>query len=207
MATLEAEVRPDRITEYGPGMEKIFVYSPGDPVCYFYRLTEGVIQLCTYPGENGNRNLFGILLPPAFFGVMEVLDGARHFVTCAKAVKDSRVEAFRSIRLPQILHSNPFFGQPMLADLAGQMDFAVRLSGIRLGPIRGRILGLNRQGYLVEEETSESYRLTQEDLAALLGATREGISKGLSTLDAEGLYLRGRGNLHFVSRPKPNHRE
>lgn len=169
-----------RVVSAGAGGE---FYAAGDPPDGLRAVLEGEVRLISFPAL-GLESAVSILGPGAWFGELSTLDGAPRPHN-AVAFKPSRVlhitmAAFEALALEEakfyrdlsllvcarqrasLAFMSLSIAQPLQVRLARTIAGAARLDGAKL-------------------------RIRQEDLAAMLGVSRQSINRALKRLETDGL--------------------
>jgi len=173
------------------------IFSQSQPITALFILKAGRVRIFRVT-EDGKALTMAILEPGAVFGEM-LLVGQRMYDNYAEAIEETKicqlgireVEQFLladpriAIRISRILGEQVARLEERLTDLAWRPLLA-RLAGtlVRLAESQHR----TRQGYVI-------VRLTHEQLAGLLAATRESTSKAMVELGARGLVRQARGRI------------
>jgi len=166
------------------------LFNEGDEGDRLYVIGEGKIKLGR-TSDDGRENLFGILGPGEMFGELSVFDpGPR--TTKATAVAESQLVGLGHDELHTFLHERPSVATTLLRALAQRVRRTNEaLADLVFTDVPGRVakalldLGL-RFGRPIEEGTLVAHDLTQEELAQLVGASRETVNKALADFVARG---------------------
>ena len=149
--------------------------------------------------EDGRALTMAILEPGAVFGEM-VLVGQRMYDNYAEAIEDSVICELTAADVEAHLLSDPRIAVRISRLLAEQVvRLESRLADLALRPLNARTASMLLE--LAEAAPPSRFglppavRLTHEQLAGLLGATREATSKAMGELAAEGLIRQGRGRI------------
>ncbi|MDI1326542.1 MAG: Crp/Fnr family transcriptional regulator [Brevundimonas sp.] len=165
------------------------VYRAGDPGDGLHAVLEGEIRLIGH-SEAGRRLVYLILRPGDWFGEMSVLDGKPRFHD-AIAFGPSVVLHVDSIRIDLIAAAHPRFDralgaltcQHQRAALAFVEHALTASTEARLAFILTEMAG--RHGRPVGSGVEIDLRLSQEDLAALVGVSRQSLAALLGRLRRE----------------------
>jgi len=178
------------------------VFSEGDAGTSLYLIEKGEVKL-TILSPDGKEVIVALLGPGGFFGELALLDGGSRSAT-AVARSDARLLALEREHLLQFLERHPQAAASLLAALsrrlrrttdmvhdAAFLDGPTRLAKTLLHLAEAR----RRPG---PDGVLHSPRLTQEDLAEIVGGTRESINRWLRVLAREGLVRRRRGLVEML---------
>lgn len=173
------------------------IFYCGDPGDAMYLLIRGSVMM-TLPSDTGSEVIVGRLRPGDHFGELAVLDGRPRYVTAVAeeatevlaihrdnllaflrdhAEASLRVALSLCLRLRQITE--------LLADMAF-LDLLSRLAK-RLCQLADISLG-----------SPTEVRVNQEELAEMVGATREAVNKQLARLREKGLIETGRAHVKIL---------
>lgn len=185
-----------RVVEVKRGVR---VYQPGDPADSVFLLHSGVVKLWT-PGTNGRCRLLAILDAGELFGEAAVVDdGPRDHA--AEAHEDSLVCSVpRDVALA-VMRSRPEFGLEMTRLVAARARaFRTRVEQLLHRSAEARLahtlLALGRQcGTEVGRKLVIPLRLSQRDLASLVGVRRETVNLVLQEFRQRGLVEAARRHI------------
>jgi CRP-like cAMP-binding protein len=190
----------DRVTTMSSVKKKEFIYLPGDPSYQVYLLKSGRIKIARIT-EKGKEITLALLKPGDIFGELEALEETPRD-TLAEALADADLCLIRREDFLRMLKARP--------DLSLRLT---KLIGFRLRSIESRIEDLvfrdvpARLAHVLLEMAKEfgkqegdgvriGARLTHQDLANLIGSTRETVSATLGDFKRQGLlHLDGRSIL------------
>ena len=171
------------------------VFSQGDAGDALYAVVAGRVRIGT--GASDGREIFlNIMEPGDTFGEIALLDGGTRTAT-AVAMVASELVSLRREHLAGLLEREPRVALELLR-LCGERlrwtsglleDAALLDAAARLAK---RVLSL---GQLHGERTEDGFRLriSQEDLAAFLGVSRQAVNQQLQAWKAQGWVELGRG--------------
>lgn len=176
------------------------LFAEGDEGDHLYVIVEGKLKLGTSSGD-GRENLLSILGPGEMFGELSLFDpGPR--TSSATAVTDAKLLSLGQEKLIPWLAENPQVALQLLARLAQRLRRTNEAVGdLVFSDVPGRVakalidLG-ERFGKQTDEGLFVHHDLTQEELAQLVGASRETVNKALADFAGRGwLKLDGRAVL------------
>lgn len=169
----------------------------------WYGLARGAVRIGT-PLETGRRLTLGLLKPGEWFGDVSVLDDGPppwEAETCA----DSTLLWVPRGALLELLDQHPSLGVA-LARLNSQRarQFTQMLAGAVSQPLRQRVAGLlldiaRRFGDAQPEGQRVHLRLSQQDMADMLGVCRQRVNACLKQLEREDLFKLDEGHLLLPS--------
>ncbi len=176
------------------------LFAEGDGGDQLYVIAEGKLKLGTSSGD-GRENLLSILGPGEMFGELSLFDPGPRTST-ATAVTDAKLLSLGQEKLLPWLVENPKVSLQLLASLAQRLRRTNEAVGdLVFSDVPGRVakalidLG-ERFGKKTEEGLFVHHDLTQEELAQLVGASRETVNKALADFAGRNwLKLDGRAVL------------
>lgn len=181
------------------------VFSEGDPGTTLYLIGEGEVKL-TILSPDGREVVLALLGPGGFFGELALLDGEARSTTALVRIP-SKLFLLERAEFLKFLDGHPGAAASLLAAMSRRLRRTTDLihDAVFLdGPTRLTKILL----HLAEAGTRSgpdgvlsAPRLTQEDLAEMVGGTRESINRWLRILAREGLVRRRRGAVE-VSNPE-----
>jgi CRP-like cAMP-binding protein len=190
LADLASFVRPRR---YPRGS---IIFHQGDPGTSLYVIETGEVKL-TVTAESGKEVTLALLGPGAFFGELSLLDGGPRSANAVARV-DSKLGVLDREHLLRVLVEHPPANASLLSVVTRRLrrttaqvhdalflDIAARLAKVLLQFTETK--SQSPDGFL------SSPRLTQEELAELVGGTRESINKCLGIFTRQGLVRCHRG--------------
>jgi CRP-like cAMP-binding protein len=176
------------------------LFAEGDGGDQLYVIAEGKLKLGTSSGD-GRENLLSILGPGEMFGELSLFDPGPRTST-ATAVTDAKLLSLGQEKLLPWLVDNPKVSLQLLASLAQRLRRTNEAVGdLVFSDVPGRVakalidLG-ERFGKKTDEGLYVHHDLTQEELAQLVGASRETVNKALADFAGRNwLKLDGRAVL------------
>jgi CRP/FNR family transcriptional regulator, cyclic AMP receptor protein len=166
------------------------LFDEGDRGDRLYVIVEGKIKLQRTSGD-GRENLLAILGPGEMFGELSLFDpGPR--TAAAISVSESRLAGLGHEALQPWLLRHPEVAQQLLKALALRLRRTNEaLADLVFSDVPGRVakslLDLARRfGRATDEGVLVAHELTQEELAQLVGASRETVNKALADFATRG---------------------
>jgi CRP/FNR family transcriptional regulator, cyclic AMP receptor protein len=166
------------------------LFDEGDAGDRLYVVLEGKIKL-TRAASDGRENLLSVLGPGEMFGELSLFD-PRPRTSSAVAVTDARLAALAHADLLSWLTGRPDVALHLLRALAQRLRRANDvMADLVFTDVPGRVakalLDLaDRFGEQQDEGLQVHHDLTQEELAQLVGASRETVNKALADFAARG---------------------
>jgi len=180
------------------------IFSEGDPTDSVYILKSGLVRLISV-SEKGRETILHILKPDEVFGELLLCEDRRPFT--AIVVEDALVTMIPRRHFLKLLSSVPGLALNFIRVLSrrlaqvekGLAESSHTWSYHRLAKV---LLHLSEQyGEEVPSGTMIKLRLTHEDLANLIGTTRETVTTQLNRFSRMGLLNRQARRL-IVTRPR-----
>ena len=177
-----------------------FLFKEGDDGEHLYVIIDGKLKLGTSSGD-GRENLLSILGPGEMFGELSLFDPGPRTST-ATAVTDAKLLSLGHEKVIPWLKQNPEVSLQLLTRLSQRLRRTNEAVGdLVFSDVPGRVakalidLG-DRFGKTTPEGLLVNHDLTQEELAQLVGASRETVNKALADFAGRGwLKLDGRSVL------------
>jgi CRP/FNR family transcriptional regulator, cyclic AMP receptor protein len=169
------------------------LFNEGDPGDRLYVVTAGKIKLGRTAAD-GRENLLAILGPGEMFGELSLFDPGPRTAT-ATAVTDTSVLGLGHDELEPWLTGRPEVAAQLLGALAQRLRRTNEaMADLVFSDVPGRVakalLDLARRfGVQSEDGLHVTHDLTQEELAQLVGASRETVNKALADFASRG-FLR-----------------
>jgi len=170
------------------------VFHEGDPGDRLYIIRSGKVKL-GHRSPNGRENLLSVLGPGEMFGELSLFDPGPRTAT-ASAVADARLFELTHPELIKWVDRYPSVVTQLLAALARRLRRTNEtLADLVFSDVPGRVakalLDLSsRFGEPTEDGLRVAHDLTQEELAQLVGASRETVNKALADFTSRGWVRR-----------------
>lgn len=186
-----------KVARTRPVKAGVTLFEAGDPGDGFYTLLEGSLRVILR-GEEGEQVL-AILSPGAIFGELSLFDGEPRSATVV-ASKPSRVAFFDKAAVLRFADDNPAVYRHMLCMVGRRLrNSNASLAARSLLPLTGRVAQTMLQlAEMFGKDVGNGRRLvhhkiSQADLAAMVGAARENVSRVLNDWKREGHISRFSG--------------
>ena len=166
------------------------LFYEGDPGDQLYFVVSGKIKLGR-TASDGRENLVAIMGPGEIFGEMALFDpGPRS--TSATAVSETRLAGVKHASLKKAMDKSPSISGQVLQALARRLRRTnENLADLVFSDVPGRVAKqllelAQRFGDKRDDGMHVHHDLTQEELAQLVGASRETVNKALADFAARG---------------------
>lgn len=173
------------------------IFNEGEDCAGFYVVLDGLVRLYRMNAE-GRLHTLGLLRPPSTFNEVAAVDGGANPFN-ATAVTNVETLVITHERLLNLMATEPIFLSSFVQALAHlNREYIDRLEDMTFRSIPSRLakLFLHEATYADQIAEAPSY-LTQEEIAAILGTTREVVGRALRGLMNAGL-LKKRGRCFYV---------
>jgi len=169
------------------------IFHLGDPGDALFIVMAGSIKI-TLPADTGDEAILATLRPGDFFGELALLDGAPRSAT-AVAIEATETYILPRDQFRELVATEPVMREALLATLAAEVRrLTHHVEELHFLDITGRLAsrlprlaaesGARR---LADGSVQLAGPLTQGDLAAMIGCTRQSVNKLLGMFSEEGL--------------------
>lgn len=171
------------------------LFMAGDAGDSMYAVLEGSLKVAVISAE-GSEQLLAILGPGDVVGEMALLDGEPRSAT-VQTIKKSRIARIDKREFDRFAQANPAVYRHMLSLISKRLRQANDVLAARsFLPLPGRVavallqLGETFGKPLPDGRLLVHYKVSQADLAGMVGAARENVSRILNTWKRDGLISR-----------------
>lgn len=175
------------------------VFAAGEPAQALYVVISGEIVL-EIDGLDGKSICVSSLGAGGVFGELAVLDGYPRSVA-ARATAPSALLSIKAAQFLALVRSQPDFAMAIIADLAAKLRRTNgQVSGLSFQSLRGRVASLIATLTDPQVSSTQALKITQSELAARLGASREKVNGHLQALQSAGAIRLARGRIEILNR-------
>jgi CRP/FNR family transcriptional regulator len=176
------------------------IFAEADECAGLHLLVEGLVRLYRVNNE-GRLHTLSLLRPVAAFNEVAAVDGGANPFH-ATAVTHVVVGVIRHADLLTIMATEPKLMSNTVQVLARlNRDYIERLEDMTFRTIPSRVAKLFLHEHAYADQFSEApSQLTQEEIAAILGTTREVVGRAMRQLMNAGLIKKGRRGIHVADR-------
>lgn len=183
---------------------------PGDAL---FIISKGRVKVVLY-GDNGREVILTILKAGEFFGEMSLVDDMPRSANVI-ASEDSQVLILKRDQFTEHVRKSPTMALNIMSELSKRLRRADEIIGnLATLDVYGRVAHImielaKKDGEEVEEGILIRERPTQQDIASMIGTSRETVSRVLSEFQKRGFVeMRGReillsrkfaGNVHAIA--------
>jgi CRP/FNR family transcriptional regulator, cyclic AMP receptor protein len=179
------------------------VLSEGDPAVEIFALESGAVRVFIQ-AANGDEVSCKLFRAPTIFGEAEAFYGVA-FQENVEAVEPSRIVAMPIAAVRECLLASPEAGVAFVDDLAKRLAISIyNQRSLAFNPVTIRLANFlldYAEWTSTPGERRWEIALSQDDMAAAIGATRRSIGKDVTAWQAEGLLER-RGASYVVRDPE-----
>ena len=161
-----------------------FIVREGEPGDTFFVIASGSVAVCRVASD-GRETILSILKEGDFFGEMSMFDSSLRSASI-KTLTDVRVGAVRRDDFLNLIDANPQIGRLLVIELSERLRAANALIAATTSQdIRGRLASLllnlaDQFGERVDNGTRITLRLTNQEMANMIGTTRETVNRTLN---------------------------
>lgn len=166
-----------------------FLFKRGDPPCGLYAVLEGAVRISAVSAQ-GKEAVLSLVETPHWFGEICLFDNLPR-THDALATGACTLLQVPQAALLDILEQQPMFWRDMALLMSHKLRLSlINIEQISLMPASVRLahrLLMIAQGYGEIEPPRRVLQLPQEDLAAMLGLSRQTINSLLKALEQQGI--------------------
>lgn len=170
------------------------LWEAGDPSTFVVWVEEGILEVVQHSlqGEDAVLNRLGV---GELAGEMSCLDGQPHSATL-RAAGPVRVKIMDRQAFLIWLREHPERWEKLIHRQSQRIrGLSKRLAEVSFDPVQLRLAR-----FLLAQSENDII-MTQQQLAEYLAATRESVSKALSSMGRQGWVKTSRGKIHVLNRP------
>jgi CRP/FNR family cyclic AMP-dependent transcriptional regulator len=179
------------------------IFHLGDPGDALFVLVTGDVKI-SLPSDTGDEAILATLGPGAVFGELALLDGAPRSAT-ATAMSPTEAVVLPRDRFRELIATEAGVRDALLASIAGELRrLTTHVEELHFlditGRLAARLVRLAGEGGTAEPDGALRLRanLTQGDLAAMVGCTRQSVNKLLGQFTDDGLIRQDRDGIVII---------
>jgi CRP/FNR family cyclic AMP-dependent transcriptional regulator len=182
------------------------IYSEGERGDCLYIILDGKVKIVRRSPDDGQERLLGIMGPSDMFGAISMFDSGRRTAD-AIAMTDLRAESMDRNALRALVIEHPEVADQLLRVLARRLRLtdnalASLISTDGAGRLAKQLLQLaQRFGSQESDGLRVTHDLTQEEIAQLIGTSRETVNKALANFTNRG-WIRVDGKSVLIREPE-----
>ena len=167
------------------------IFSSGDPGDTVFLIQEGAVKIYDL-AESGKESIFWFRYQGEFFGLAEAVGGEER-MCFAEAVEPTSIFVIKREVFEELIQRNPKVALIVIKILAARLrrlgealkamhsqDLKIRLAQLLLN--FGNICGVETEGSIMIDK-----KFTHQDLADMIGATRQRVTEALNNFVRDGL--------------------
>ena len=166
-----------------------FLFKRGDPPCGLYAVLEGAVRISAVSAQ-GKEAVLSLVETPHWFGEICLFDNLPRTHDALATGACTLLQVPQAAML-DILEQHPMFWRDMALLMSHKLRLSlINIEQISLMPASVRLahrLLMIAQGYGEIEPPRRVLQLPQEDLAAMLGLSRQTINSLLKALEQQGI--------------------
>lgn len=179
------------------------IFHVGDPGDALFVIVTGDVKI-SLPSETGDEAILATLRPGDVFGELALLDGAPRSAS-ATAIGPTETVVLPRERFRELIATEAGVRDALLSSIAGELRrLTTHVHELHFlditGRLAARLLRLAQEGGVATAEGGARLRnnLTQADLAAMVGCTRQSVNKLLGQFTDDGLIRMDRDGITIV---------
>jgi len=170
--------------------------APGDGL---YFVIMGRVKVFRMSPE-GRQQVLRVMGPAETFNDVPAFDAGPNPAN-VEAMETTIVGVLSTASVLRLVEQYPSFSLGMLRILAGRLRMLVTLvSDLSLLNVEGRVAKVLLAYAEMTSERAPALRLTQQDLAAMVGTAREVVARALRSLEEAGAIKREEGHIRVLDR-------
>lgn len=176
----------------------------GGALCYVY---QGLVKVFKTSSE-GKEQVLRLITKGQTFNDVPALDGGPNPASAA-AMEPCTIYMIRRAELQRLIISEPEVAAAVIQTLAQALrHFVALVEDLSLRHVIARVAKLLLEQEVALKDTSQKHRLTQQEMAAIVGTAREVVGRALKELEVAGaiemhqgrIIILNEDSLRFVSR-------
>ena len=170
------------IFERKAGRGEILLFE-GEPAEHLYFVVNGVVKIFKTSAD-GKEQILQIIRPGESFNDVPVLGGGTNLAS-AEAMGDVVLYIIKKSDLENVLREHPQVALNVIQILSQRVAHLVSLvEDLSFRHVTGRVAKVLLE--YAGDRTGEKPRLTQQEMAAMIGTAREMVGRSLKTLEEDG---------------------
>lgn len=181
------------------------IFHQGDPAGSLFVVVEGLVKVFVTSETTGDEMVFVTLRNPDTFGELALLDGNDRSASAEAVERTTLIELNRDTFL-EVVRSDPHMTEALLLGLGGAIRrLSEQASDLVFLDLHGRVAKLlvtmaDERGIPGESGVELDLQLTQTDLAAMVGGSRQSVNQILRAFEQRD-YLDVQGRKMIVKQP------
>ena len=183
-----------------------YIFFEGESGDKFYIIKDGQVKL-TKMIKNGDEQILNIFSNNDIIAEIVAFDKG-NYPASAVTMTDTKVIVFDQSELEELILKHPSIGIKLLREMSGRLRRAQQnVRDLALKDSSARVAGLliflaEKYGKIKKEKIILDISLTQQELASMIGSSRETVSRVLGKFEAEGLIKTSRKKIVIYKKEK-----
>lgn len=187
-----------------PYSRKSIVFHEGDHGDTLYIIKGGRVKIAKV-AIDGREKTLTILQPGDFFGEMAIFDNMPRSATAEAIDNDVRLFGLNKKDFERLVHEYPSIALRIMKDLTHRLRQSnQQVEDLAFKDVHGRVSSTLFQLLETEEEISGQtltrLRMTHQDLANMVGSSRETVTRALNRLQNEGIISISHQQIQILDR-------
>lgn len=183
---------------------KSIVFHEGDHGDTLYIIKSGRIKIAKV-AIDGREKTLTIMQPGDFFGEMAIFDNLPRSATAEAIDSDVRLFGVSKKDFERLIHENPSIALRIMKDLTARIrSINQQVEDLAFKDVHGRVSSTLFQLLETEEKISgrslTCLRMTHQDLANMVGSSRETVTRALNRLQTEGIIAISHQQIEILDR-------
>lgn len=183
---------------------KSIVFHEGDHGDTLYIIKGGRVKIAKV-AIDGREKTLTILQPGDFFGEMAIFDNMPRSATAEAIDSDVRLFGLNKKDFERLIHEYPSIALRIMKDLTRRIrQINQQVEDLAFKDVHGRVSSTLFQLLETEEEISGQtltrLRMTHQDLANMVGSSRETVTRALNRLQNEGIIAISHQQIQILDR-------
>ncbi len=183
---------------------KSIVFHEGDHGDSLYIIKVGRIKIAKV-AIDGREKTLTILQAGDFFGEMAIFDNLPRSATAEAIDNDVRLFGLNKKDFERLIHENPTIALRIMKDLTSRIrQINQQVEDLAFKDVHGRVSSTLFQLLETEEKITgrnlSRLRMTHQDLANMVGSSRETVTRALNRLQTEGIIAISHQQIEIIDR-------
>jgi CRP-like cAMP-binding protein len=159
------------------------LFFEGEPADVLYFVVEGVVKVFKTSAD-GKEQIFGVIRPGGSFNDVPVISGGVNLAS-AGAMSPVLLNGIKKKELETIIKDHPQIALNIIKVLSNRVEELMTLvEDFSFRRVSGRVAKILLE--FTGKDNGEKPRLTQQEIAAMIGTAREMVGRSLKSLESEG---------------------
>lgn len=183
---------------------KSIIFHEGDYGDTLYIIKMGRVKIAKV-AIDGREKTLTILQPGDFFGEMAIFDNLPRSATAEAIDQEVRLFGINKKDFERLIHENPSISLRIMKDLTRRIrQINQQVEDLAFKDVHGRVSSTLFQLLETEEKIRgqdlSHLRMTHQDLANMVGSSRETVTRALNRLQSEGIIAISHQQIEIIDR-------